>query len=129
MAVLAVDGGVVLYIRSRQVVLYTHRIHTVSTETEKRMGDTMFKQVEADALRQGTLLPSAHPAALLVKKNLDWGYAVIKIEVMNAAVLPGGKILVSTGLLSLIDHKDELAAVLGHEAGHVVARHSVRSPA
>ena len=38
------------------------------------------------------------------------------------------QIVVFTGLLDLLDERDELAAVLGHEAGHVVARHHVRLP-
>jgi len=36
--------------------------------------------------------------------------------------------VVFTGILKLIDLEDELAAVLGHETGHVVARHAVRAP-
>ena len=39
--------------------------------------------------------------------------------------LPGGKIIVFTGLLNLLRSKDELSAVLAHETGHVVARHVV----
>jgi Zn-dependent protease with chaperone function len=46
----------------------------------------------------------------------------------NAFVVPGGKVVVYTGLLKLIDSDDELAAVLAHEAAHVVARHAVCTP-
>lgn len=44
----------------------------------------------------------------------------------NAFVVPGGKVVVYTGLLKLLSSDDELAAVLAHEAAHVVARHAVR---
>ena len=42
---------------------------------------------------------------------------------MNAFALPGGKIGVHTGILKVANSADQLAAVLGHEVGHVIARH------
>ena len=44
---------------------------------------------------------------------------------MNAFVVPGGKVVFYTGLLRLLESEDEIAAILGHEAAHVVARHIV----
>ena len=44
----------------------------------------------------------------------------------NAFALPGGFIYISRGLLALANSEDELAGVIGHEIGHVVARHAVR---
>lgn len=43
---------------------------------------------------------------------------------VNAFALPGGQIFITTGLLGRLENKDQLAGVLGHEIGHVVARHS-----
>ena len=54
----------------------------------------------------------------------SWDYAVFVSRSPNAFVLPSGKIGVTTGLLSLVQNDDQLAAVLGHEVGHVVARHA-----
>jgi predicted Zn-dependent protease len=54
----------------------------------------------------------------------SWDYAVFVSERPNAFVLPSGKIGVTTGLLALVRNDDQLAAVLGHEVGHVVARHA-----
>jgi predicted Zn-dependent protease len=45
-------------------------------------------------------------------------------KTVNAFALPGGYIFVTEALLRLIERQDELAAVLGHEVGHVLARHS-----
>jgi predicted Zn-dependent protease len=53
-----------------------------------------------------------------------WDYAVFEDEAPNAFVLPGGHVGVTTGLLQAIDNDDQLAAVIGHEAGHVVAHHA-----
>lgn len=56
--------------------------------------------------------------------NRAWDYAVFTDESPNAFVLPSGKIGVTTGLLGLVRNDDQLASVLGHEVGHVVARHA-----
>ncbi|MGH7027507.1 M48 family metallopeptidase [Brevundimonas sp.] len=54
----------------------------------------------------------------------SWDYAVFDDAAPNAFVLPSGQIGVTTGLLKLVQNDDQLAAVLGHEVGHVVARHA-----
>jgi predicted Zn-dependent protease len=53
-----------------------------------------------------------------------WEYALFVSDAPNAFVLPSGKIGVTTSLLALVRNDDQLAAVLGHEVGHVVARHA-----
>lgn len=53
-----------------------------------------------------------------------WEYAVFVDDSPNAFVLPSGKIGVTMALLGLARNDDQLAAVLGHEVGHVVARHA-----
>lgn len=45
-------------------------------------------------------------------------------QTVNAFALPGGQIFITTGLLGRLENQDQLAGVLGHEIGHVVARHS-----
>lgn len=56
--------------------------------------------------------------------NRPWDYAVFLDEAPNAFVLPGGHVGVTVGLLAIVENDDQLAAVIGHEAGHVVARHA-----
>jgi len=53
-----------------------------------------------------------------------WEYVVFDNPDVNAFVLPGGRVGVNTGLLQLVRNDDQLAAVIGHETGHVIAHHA-----
>lgn len=55
--------------------------------------------------------------------ELDFTFTVLDSEIVNAFALPGGWIYVSRGLLALAEDEAELAGVIGHEIGHVTARH------
>jgi len=55
---------------------------------------------------------------------LDWEIHVLDSPEKNAFVLPGGKIFVFSGILPVLENFDALAFVLGHEVGHVLARHA-----
>jgi predicted Zn-dependent protease len=58
--------------------------------------------------------------------NFDWEYILIENKkVRNAWCMPGGKIAVYTGILDVTKNKNGLAAVMGHEIAHAVAKHSV----
>ena len=58
--------------------------------------------------------------------NLEWEYILIdRKKVRNAWCMPGGKIAVYTGILEATKNTDGLAAVMGHEIAHAVAKHSV----
>ena len=58
--------------------------------------------------------------------NFDWEYILIdNKKVKNAWCMPGGKIAVYTGILDVTKNKNGLAAVMGHEIAHAVAKHSV----
>ena len=58
--------------------------------------------------------------------NFDWEYILIdKKKVKNAWCMPGGKIAVYSGILEITKNKNGLAAVMGHEIAHAVAKHSV----
>ena len=56
--------------------------------------------------------------------DYDWEYNLIEDKQVNAFCAPGGKIAVYTGMLKYTKNKDGLAAVMGHEIAHAVAKHS-----
>lgn len=55
--------------------------------------------------------------------NGQWEVVVFDDPQVNAFALPGGKIGVYTGLLAVAENQEQLAAVIGHEVGHVIAEH------
>ena len=58
------------------------------------------------------------------KTNFKWEFFVIENDKQaNAFCLPGGKVFVYTGIFKYVASDDELAAVMGHEIGHALARH------
>ena len=59
-------------------------------------------------------------------RNFSWEYILIENDKLrNAWCMPGGKIAVYTGILDVTKNKNGLAAVMGHEIAHAVAKHSV----
>jgi predicted Zn-dependent protease len=63
-------------------------------------------------------------AAVSERPDLPWSFRVVDDPTVNAFALPGGFIYVTRGILANFDSEAELAGVLGHEIGHVTARHS-----
>ncbi|MSO74387.1 MAG: hypothetical protein EXQ99_04430 [Alphaproteobacteria bacterium] len=69
----------------------------------------------------GNLLKATTPLA-----NKPFTFTILDSDVVNAFALPGGYVYVSRGLLALANDEAELAGVVGHEIGHVVARHTAQ---
>ena len=56
-------------------------------------------------------------------RSVQWETALFEDKEPNAFALPGGKVGVNTGIFTVAKNQDQLAAVLGHEIGHVISRH------
>ena len=56
--------------------------------------------------------------------QLPWEFTLLDSEVVNAFALPGGKVFITRALAREFDNEAEIASVLGHEIGHVTARHA-----
>ncbi len=65
-------------------------------------------------------------AMLSHRPHLLWHFRVLDTPVVNAFAVPGGYIYITRGLLAHLNSEAELAMILGHEIGHVTARHTVR---
>ena len=79
----------------------------------KRMENSIGEYFERSNIKNPTL-------------GFNWEYILIdNKKVKNAWCMPGGKIAVYTGILEVTKNKDGLAAVMGHEIAHAVAKHSV----
>lgn len=61
------------------------------------------------------------------RPNLPWSFTVVDNPAINAFALPGGYIYLTRGILAYLDDEAELAGVLGHEIGHVTARHAAQA--
>ncbi|MBN2433075.1 MAG: M48 family metalloprotease [Acidobacteria bacterium] len=109
----------------RQLVL-------ISEQQEISMGRQYDQQVQAqlglyndDTWQQYIQQVGGALAARTERPELSWQFRVIDDPTVNAFALPGGYIYVTRGILAGFNSEAELASVLGHEIGHVTARHSV----
>ncbi len=59
------------------------------------------------------------------RPNLPWSFTVVDDPTVNAFALPGGPVFVTRGILTYMTSEAELVSVLGHEIGHITAKHSV----
>ena len=65
-------------------------------------------------------------AKISERPNLPWRFTVVDVPAVNAFAIPGGGIYITRGIMPFLDTEAELAGVLGHEIGHVTARHSAQ---
>lgn len=103
----------------------------LSEKEEMQMGLEASRQVLAEEKREsGT--PRARRvekigrdiAAVAEKPDFDWQFHTIVSDEVNAFCLPGGRVFVYTGILNLVGNNNaELAAIMGHEIAHALARH------
>jgi metalloendopeptidase OMA1, mitochondrial len=104
----------------------------LSSEQEEALGLQSYREViaQSDVVNSGPeydlVLRVAKRLARSVGeagKGFDWQVSVIRSDQANAFCLPGGKIAVYTGILRHTRTEDGLAAVMGHEMAHAIARH------
>ena len=85
-----------------------------------------FGRYPDEALQEYVQSLGEELAAESHRTDLIYRFTVLDSPDVNAFALPGGYIYITRGLMAYLDTEAELAAVLGHELGHVTARHSVR---
>lgn len=130
--VLGLAVGAFALLSSCRTVPLTGRSQFILTSIaeEKAQGLTAFKQYKEKFPRSTN---SRYNAAMnscgkaIVKATeyteFDWEYTVFESKIQNAFCLPGGKIAVYSGLMTLMYNEAELAFVVAHEVAHALARH------
>lgn len=108
------------------------QLSLVSESQEIQMGREADQQIVAsmglygdEELQRYVSRLGEELAARSERPDLPWTFRVIDDPTVNAFALPGGFIYVTRGILSHLASEAELVGVLGHEIGHVTARHSV----
>lgn len=104
-----------------------------STAREVQMGDTIAAEFEKSAKLIHDVDLNEKVSKILDKivsvcdrKDILYHIKIIDDDVLNAFSLPGGYVYLNKGLIDRAKNDDELACVIGHEVGHITARHSIK---
>jgi predicted Zn-dependent protease len=107
------------------------QLSLVSSSQELQMGSEGYKAVvteygvyESPGLKSFTDSIGQAVARVSHQPNLEWHFTLLDDPVVNAFAMPGGYIYVTRGILAHLGSEAQLAGVLGHECGHVTARHT-----
>ncbi len=90
-------------------------------EVRKEMG--VYKDQALQQYVEGIGLKLAQVSE---RPGLPWHFTVVDVPAVNAFALPGGYIYITRGIMPFLDNEAQLAGVLGHEIGHVTARHAAQ---
>jgi len=106
----------------------------ISEEEEVALGaqaapdlEKQFKGRVANTELQDYVSRIGKKVAKTADRDMPYEFTLLASEVPNAFALPGGKVYVTAGLMSRMSNERQLAAVLGHEIGHVCALHNVNA--
>ncbi|MCX8020117.1 MAG: M48 family metalloprotease [Chitinophagaceae bacterium] len=122
----------ILYGCSRNPVTGKKQVTLISERQEIAMGQEADPQIVAEfglypdsALQKFIREKGMQMAAISHRPNLNWTFRILDSDVINAFAVPGGYIYFTRGILAHLNNEAQFAGVLGHEIGHVTARHSV----
>lgn len=108
-------------------------VSLVSPQEEQRTGREMHPQILQEFGRYQDEKVQAYVSRVgqslaphTELPNGPWTFTVLDSPIVNAFALPGGYVYITRGLLALAQDEAELASVLGHEMGHVTARHAAQ---
>lgn len=105
------------------------QVMLLSEPQEAQMGQEAYQEilkkakVSADPAARDQVTRVGRRIAQATGKDYPWEFTVIEDKQVNAFCLPGGKVAVYTGILPVARDDAGLAAILGHEVAHAVARH------
>lgn len=113
-------------------VLVELAVNRIPVEWEQKLGESAYREfltgqdVMKDGLAVGAVKEMTQRLASHVPHNpYRFDVTVVKSDVVNAFALPGGYVVVFTGLMKKADSPEEVAGVLAHELNHVLQRHGL----
>lgn len=113
-------------------VLVELAVDRIPVEWEKKLGESAYRDflAQQDAVKEGSAVEAVtemvHRLAKPIPNNpYTFNITVVKSDVVNAFALPGGYIVVFTGLMKKAENAEEVAGVLAHELNHVLQRHGL----
>ena len=105
----------------------------MSRDAERRLGEQEARKVEQELgiVRREDLAAYVEKVGVQLaehspRQDVEYRFLVVDSDMINAFALPSGHVYVTRGLLARLNSEDELANVIGHEIGHVAARHTVQ---
>ena len=117
---------------ARNPVTGKKQVVLMSEAQEIAMGKDADPQIVAqyglykdDALQAFITQKGKEMAAISHRPNLDYQFKIVDSDVLNAFAVPGGYVYFTRGIMAHFNNEAEFAGVLGHEIGHIAARHSV----
>ena len=124
--------GLIYYFSNLQTVPVTGRTQFVDLdrETEAALGLQSYQQVlqSSNIVSSGADVERIRAigkriAAVADDPGFEWEFNLLRSDERNAFCLPGGKVAVYTGILSVAQNDDGLAVIMAHEISHAIARH------
>jgi predicted Zn-dependent protease len=102
----------------------------LTAEEEKKLGLQSYREIlqQSKVVEEGDLVSQIRKigeriAAVVNLPHADWEFNLINAQQLNAFALPGGKVAVYTGIVPVAKNVNGMAVIMGHEIGHVLARH------
>ena len=104
-------------------------LRLISVQQEATLGNTLFKSTVNASLidTQASRIAQDFAGHLVLSKQYSVRVYVLDDKTVNAFALPGGIIVIHSGIINSMESYEELAALLGHEVTHINDRHSLRS--
>lgn len=129
---LAVIGGLVLLLWFSTDILVGWAVDRIPLDWEQRLGQSAYQDflLQQTVIKEGPSVAAVQEISQrLIEHLTDNPYtfeiSVVKNDVVNAFALPGGYVVVFTGLLEKAQSGEEVAGVLSHEFNHVLQRHGL----
>jgi len=130
--VLGAVVGLALFLWLGSDLLVEFAVDRIPVEWEQKLGESAYRDfvMQQNVLKEGPAVAAVNEITQRLTEQIPhnpykFEISVVKSEIVNAFALPGGYIVVFTGLMQKAESGEEVAGVLSHELNHVLQRHSL----